>query len=94
MENKTIKELQKKIEKERRKILSCQHDYDDPFYNPEKVKEPYGCKLVGHGSDLYPEPEGYHDVEKARWTRICKHCGYEQHTKELEPVVTSRKPKF
>ena len=92
--NNRIKELQAEIERERRKIASCKHEYGKPFYNPEKVKEAYGYKPVAHGSDVWGEPEGYRDVDKPRWTRVCIHCGNEDHTDKQKAVVVGHEPDF
>ena len=92
--NEKIRELQKQIEAERRKIKDCYHQYGSHFQNNEVKKEPYGHKLVAQGSDVWPEPEGYHDVEKLRWTRICKICGNEQHTYNQKPVTVDMEPDF
>ena len=95
--NERIERLQKEIEAEKAKMSNCRHEYDEPFYDPETVREPYGSKLVGHGSDVWSEPQGYHDVRKDRWTRICIHCGKKEHSYELERVIIKTndfKPKF
>lgn len=89
-----IKQLQDEIEIERRKIQNCKHEFDTPFYNPEKYRKPYGTHLVKQGSDVWPEPEGYIDAEKQRWTRTCKHCGFEEHTYEQKPVISRYEPDF
>jgi len=92
--NEKIRALQKQIEAERAYMASCNHDYADPTDNPETVREPYGYKMIKQGSDVWGEPEGYKDVEKPRWTKICKLCGEEKHTYEQEPVISGYVPKF
>lgn len=92
--NNKIKELQKQISEEQDKIRKCKHIFDKVFYNPETVRKPYGYKTVAQGSDVWMEPQGYHDVEESRWTRICKICGYEQHTNKQEPIIVGTEPKF
>lgn len=92
--NDRIRELQEQIAREKDMITNCSHDYGEPFSNPEKVREPYGIKTVGRGSDIWSEPEGYRDVEKPRWTRICRKCGNEQHTTKQKPIVSDYKPDF
>lgn len=92
--NSKIKELQDQIRLEEAKIQNCKHTFADPFYNPETVRESYGYKVVGQGSDVWTEPEGYHDVKKDRWTRICTICGHEQHTNKQEPIISGHQPKF
>jgi hypothetical protein len=92
--NDNIKRLQKQIESEKRKIANCKHDFDKSFYNSETVREPYGYKMVAQGSDVWGEPQGYHDVKKDRWTRKCKVCGFEQHTYSQKPIVSGYEPSF
>lgn len=92
--NDKIKMLQEQIEAEKRKIANCKHVFDKPFYNAETIKEPYGHKMVAQGSDVWYEPQGYHDVKKDRWTRKCTICGCEQHTDKLKPIVSGHEPLF
>lgn len=86
--NDNIKKLQEQIKTEERRIQNCNHDWDKSFYNPETVREPYGYKMVAQGSDIWGEPEGYHDVKKDRWTRKCNVCGVEQHTYKQKQKFT------
>lgn len=91
--NDKIRELQRKIEQEERRIKNCKHDFEEPFFNPEKTKEPY-FKTVARGSDIGSEIDGYRDVTKDRWTRECNICGYRQHTYKLEPIIKGQRPSF
>lgn len=75
-------------------MLNCQHVFDKSFYNPFTTKEPYGYRTVGMGSDVWTEPEGYRDVEKPRWTRTCKKCGFEQHTDKKKSIIIKEEPDF
>lgn len=92
--NAKIKALQEQIEIEKKRIANCKHEFGKAFYNPETVREPYGFKTVHQGSDVWTEPEGYHDVKKDRWTRICSTCGLEQHTNKQKPVISGHEPSF
>jgi len=92
--NDNIRKLQEQIEAEKRKISNCNHVFDNSFYNPETIREPYGFKTVGQGSDVWTEPEGYRDVKKDRWTRKCKVCGFEEHTHSQKPIVSGYEPDF
>ncbi len=92
--NDKIKSLQQQIEAEQRKIDNCKHNFGEAFYDAETVLEPYGYKMVGQGSDVWHEPQGYREVKKDRWTRKCKTCGFEQHTYTKKPVITDYKPDF
>ena len=92
--NDNIKRLQEQIEAEKRKISNCKHEFDKAFYNAETVREPYGYRMVGQGSDVWHEPEGYRDVKKDRWTRKCKVCGFEQHTHIQKAIVSGYEPSF
>jgi len=92
--NDRMRELQKLMDAEKRKILHCTHQWGNAFYNPETVREGYGSKMEAHGSDVYYDYEGYHDVQKPRWTRKCSKCGCEDHTNKQKPVIKEYKPDF
>ena len=92
--NDNIRKLQDQIDAEKRKISNCKHDFDKPFFNPETVNEPYGHRMVTHGSDVWFEAEGYREVKRDRWTRVCKICGCEQHTNKQKPIVSGHEPSF
>ena len=96
MENSTekIERLSREIEIENQKIKDCHHIFSDPIYDPEFRKVGYGYKHVGHGSDIWPEPEGYEDKEFARWSRKCRICGHKQYTDKQIPVIKEYKPDF
>lgn len=92
--NDRIKQLQSLIEEEKKKIANCHHIFGKAFSNPEIVKEGYGIKNVGQGSDIWLDFEGYRDVSKPRWTRICTQCGKEEHTYTMKPIITGSEPNF
>jgi len=93
--NDKIKDLKKQIEAEEQKISNCRpHKFDKAFYNPETVRESYGCKMVAQGSDVWSEPEGFHNVTKDRWTRKCTLCGHEEHTYTQKPIISGYEPSF
>jgi hypothetical protein len=89
-----IKELLERIRAEQSKIDACKHVFEKPFSNPETVREPSGFKLETHGSDSWSVPDGYHDVQKPRWTRVCTLCGKEEHTHTQKIVSTLKEPDF
>ena len=92
--NSKIEELSRQIESEKAKIRSCNHDFSEPKYDPETVTEEYGYRMVAMGSDVWHEPEGYRQVQKPRWSRECKNCGFVQFTYQQESVVVKTQPKF
>lgn len=92
--NDKIKQLQAQIALEQQKMAGCQHEFQKPCYDPETVREPYGYQMIAQGSDVYYEPQGYQDKKVDRWTRTCCHCGFQQHTKELQPIIKGHEPKF
>ena len=96
MENSTekIERLYREIELENNKINDCKHVFADSIYDPEIERVGYGYKQVAHGSDVWPEPEGYENKEIARWSRKCKICGHKQYTKKQVPVIKEYKPDF
>ena len=92
--NDKIRQLQKEIEVEKIKIEKCDHNYGKSFYNPYKINEGYGCVTKGQGSDIWSDFEGYREVEKPRWTRVCTKCGNEDHTCKQKPIVSGFEPDF
>ena len=84
--NEKIAKLQREIDLEREKMSSCSHEWGETFYDPEMKSEAYGSHIVATGSDVWSEPDGYAEKLIARWTRVCKKCGYEQHTDKTKPV--------
>jgi len=92
--NDRIRQLQEQIEFEKRQIQNCKHEFGDAYSNPEIVSEPTGFRTVVQGSDIWSEATDYRDVQKPRWTRKCKKCGFEQHTKTTKPVIKEYVPDF
>jgi hypothetical protein len=92
--NKEIQSLEQRISDLKSKQQSCRHQWGEPFYNPEPKQEPYGYEFKTQGSDSWYAPSGYHTVYHPRWTRECTLCGFQEHTKNTEPVSTDTKPKF
>ena len=86
------KEYEDKLSALRREQSNCNHEWEETKYDPEIKSEPYGYKTVSQGSDVWGEPEGYHDVEHQRWSRTCKKCGKVEYTTKL--VAVSYEPKF
>jgi len=79
-------ELERELASVKREMKSCNHEWGETKYDPKTVKEPYGYKLVGQGSDTWFEPEGYRDVEKKRWSQTCKKCGDKRYTEQTRPT--------
>lgn len=79
------------IEREQR---YCHHEWEEPVYNPEIKKVPYGIRITGHAGNMWSEPEGYLDESVPRWTRRCKKCGKLEHTYKQKTVVTMCGPDF
>lgn len=73
---------------------SCSHNWSEAFYDPTTKREPSDYKLVGHGSDVYYEPTGYHDIQVPRWSRTCTKCALKQTTTEQKPVNIKYEPSF
>ncbi len=90
-----LDQKKEEIEKLKRQILDCAHDFAEPIYDPETVMEPhirYGDYSQSHGSDYYPAFD-YHNKQKDRWSRECKKCGKKDYTYEnVKPVFGG--PKF
>ena len=93
-ERKRQNELKKELEQSQRIMDDCSHDFKNPIYDSETVKEGYGSIQDGFGSDPHWSYEGYRDVQKDRWSRECKLCGEIEYTYTQEPIIKSYKPKF
>jgi len=92
--NDKVRQLQKEIEVEKRRIANCKHNFCKAYYNPDTKMEPYGFKQVAHGSDVWTEAEGYREVTVDRWTRKCEKCGFEEHTNKQKPIIKGYEPDF
>lgn len=92
--NDKIRQLQEQIDVERSRIANCDHNFGKPYSNPETKQEGYGYRMVGHGSDVWGEYEGYRPVEVPRWTRKCSICGHEEHTYKQKPIISGHEPSF
>lgn len=79
-------EYERKLSALRAERNRCCHEWGEVKYDPEIKKEPYGYRTVAKGSDVWGEPEGYHDVEHKRWSRTCKKCGKVEYTTHRVPV--------
>jgi len=77
-----IRELQRQIDNERNRMSRCHHDFGEPFDNPEKTRVVSGYETIRQGVDSWQQPSSWRDKYIQRWTRTCKKCGYEQHTKK------------
>ena len=86
------REYESKLSALKAEQSNCRHEWNEIKYDPEIKSEPYGHKTIGHGSDIWLEPEGYHDVKHDRWSRTCKKCGKIEYTKEQ--VAVKYEPKF
>ena len=85
-------EYESKLATLRTEQNNCRHEWGEVKYDPEIKTEPYGCRTVNQGSDIWCEPEGYRNVEHKRWSRTCKKCGKVEYTKEQ--VAVKYEPKF
>ena len=86
-----VKQLKEEISKQENRINNCDHDFNEPIFDPEIYKKWVFTHYEGNGSD--PIPRGnYIDKEKNRWSRKCKKCGKKEYTYSLEPI--KYKPKF
>ena len=91
-----LTEKKEQIERElaavKDQIENCNHEYGEIQYDPEKVKEPYGSKIVTQGSDVWFVPEGFRYRKKERWSQTCTKCGHKRYTTKTQP--TGYKPVF
>lgn len=86
--------LKKQLAESEERMRNCKHNFSEPIYDPEIVKEGYGSVQDGAGSDPHWSFAGYRDVEKPRWSRECKLCGKIEYTYIQEPIIYDYRPKF
>lgn len=92
-EREKIESLKRELNSLEKRMESCSHDFKDPVYDPETVKEPVFSHYEACGSD--PNPVfNYVDRTKRRWSRECRICGKIEYTYNQEPVIKEYKPKF
>jgi hypothetical protein len=90
-----MERLLEEVRQEQQAMDNCSHgDWTEAKFDPEEIREPYGSRQVGAGSDPYWEPEGYTTKEKPRWSRECKKCGKIEYTYTQDPVIVGHKPSF
>ena len=88
--NKQIRELErKKLE------LECNHEWNEPKYDPEEVEEP-NYELKWQGVDPYYAATTSYTKTVPRWSRVCKKCGKKEYAYEVETIAvkTITRPKF
>lgn len=86
------KEYEKKLSVLKLEQDNCDHEWGEVKYDPEIKSDPYGYRMIAHGSDVWGEPDGYHDVEHKRWSRTCKKCGKVEYTNKQ--IAVKYEPKF
>jgi len=89
-----IIQLQEEIKSLEEQIKNCNHSFAIPIYDPETVREGYGSKQDGTGSDPHWSYAGYHDVQKDRWSRTCLECGKKEYTYKQSQIIAGFKPDF
>jgi hypothetical protein len=89
-----IENLQEKIKSLQTQMSYCKHIWKYAKYDPKTVREPFGFKHEGHGSDVFLVADGYRNVSKPRWSRECKECGKIEYSYTEEVVSVEKKPKF
>jgi len=50
--------------------------------------------MVHQGIDLWPEYEGYRNVEVPRWSRVCLQCGKVEYAYKQKPIIERYEPDF
>ena len=89
-------ELQREIDRIHRIQDTCNHEWGEPYYSPDKeeILED-GSYYVGVDVVIAERHTGrYREVP--RWARMCKKCQKEEFTYEKEDVVVKKitRPKF
>lgn len=90
-----LERLRERVKELERQQLKCDHDWNEPEYEPEeKVRNRYEPRRMG--VDFYYEAV-YDGTETVpRWSRVCKKCGKKEYTYKLVTVAvkTETRPKF
>ncbi len=82
-----ISKLERQLADLKAQQARCAHEWGDAKYNPYTGKQErilHG-QYETHGIHMYPRTT-FDDVEKPRWTRVCKKCGLTQHTEKQSDI--------
>lgn len=90
-----IRDLERQITLLKLKQKDCIHEWTAPYYNPESIRVQHIVpgQYEGRGSSIWPVTR-WETTQKARWTRHCVHCGFEQHTYKQAPIISGQAPDF
>ena len=91
-----LEELEEEIRMIKRNQSLCNHAWNNPIYDPERV-EIMREKLVCQGVDIwYTEVGTGQYTYKDRWSRYCPKCGMKEYTYKVEevPLQIKKVPKF
>ena len=91
-----LERLYERIEEIKKIQQNCDHEWNDPIYNPEK-KEITKIEYQYLGSDSFPKEVGTGEYEEVpRWSRTCIKCEKKEFTYEQERIIVESKnvPKF
>jgi hypothetical protein len=70
-------------------VRSCRHVYGESFYNPIEKPNHVVVRYETQGVHRHPITEQQGVTREDQWTRACKLCGHEQHTKKQKSVRTA-----
>lgn len=85
-------EYETKLADLKREQANCIHEWTEPKYDPEIVREPE-FEERWQGVDCFPVICGWREKEVRRWSRTCKKCGKVEYTKQTATKV-ELVPKF
>ena len=89
-----INEHYREIEKLRKQLEACEHEYGEPHRDHEERQTPI-TENVPTGSDFFNPVVVRYETECVKvWRRACKKCGFTQTTQRTEPVVSHYRPVF
>lgn len=87
-----INKLERQIADLKAQQARCHHEWGETKYTPYTGKQEriLPGQYERHGVDVWPRST-FIDVEKPRWTRVCKKCGIAQHTEKQSDVPQPKK---
>jgi len=82
-----ISKLERQLADMKAQQARCCHEWGETKYTPYAGKEEriLPGQYERHGVDMWPLSTSS-NVEKPRWTRACKKCGFAQHTEKQSAI--------
>ena len=90
-----LERLKEKVAELEKQQLVCNHEWEEPKYEPEEQDE-VRYETEWHGVDCCYKAVRVGSKTVPRWSRVCKKCGKREYTYTMETVSvkTITRPKF